>query len=243
MARFNHGGHMACLDFGQGTCFDARREWIACLFAIFASAPSEGCCEYAGRVVPESRSIRMSNTSTAACILLVASLLGAGTFAATSEQPPRTGGDPVAGLAVAAELEKSRGGTVGQVTGPVEKVADAKGNLHVPENYRAKYRFIGSWAVAADSGSGSKEMHTVYASPGAVEGYLKTGHFEDGAVLVIAHPGNPLWGDGWGWSWFDADKPLKTTSTDYHNDCMGCHVPATPTDFIYVQGYPSLKKK
>jgi len=58
-----------------------------------------------------------------------------------------------------------------------------------------------------------------------------------------AHPGNPLWGDGWGWSWFDADKPLKTTSTDYHNDCMGCHVPATPTDFIYVQGYPSLKKK
>ena len=219
----------------------------------------------------------MSNTSTAACILLVASLLGAGTFAATSEQPPRSGGDPVAGLAVAAELEKSRGGTVGQVTGPVEKVADAKGNLHVPENYRAKYRFIGSWAVAADSGSGSKEMHTVYASPGAVEGYLKTGHFEDGAVLVkevfaattgdmttgtvshvdslkgwfvmvrdsknIAHPGNPLWGDGWGWSWFDADKPLKTTSTDYHNDCMGCHVPATPTDFIYVQGYPSLKKK
>src|ERR1700733_12017876 len=152
-----------------------------------------------------------------------------------------------------------------------------KSNLHVPENYRAKYRFIGSWAVAADSGSGSKEMHTVYASPGAVEGYLKTGHFEDGAVLVkevfaattgdmttgtvshvdslkgwfvmvrdsknIAHPGNPLWGDGWGWSWFDADKPLKTTSTDYHNDCMGCHVPATPTDFIYVQGYPSLKKK
>jgi hypothetical protein len=24
---------------------------------------------------------------------------------------------------------------------------------------------------------------------------------------------------------------------------MACHVPATPTDFIYVQGYPSLKKK
>jgi Cytochrome P460 len=52
------------------------------------------------------------------------------------------------------------------------------------QDYRTKYRFIGSWAVAADSGSGSKEMHTVYASPGAVESYLKTGHFDDGAVLV-----------------------------------------------------------
>ena len=56
------------------------------------------------------------------------------------------------------------------------------------------------------------------------------------------HPGNPLWGDGWGWSWFDADKPLKTTSTDYHSDCQGCHVPATATDWIYVNGYPVLRR-
>ena len=93
-------------------------------------------------------------------------------------------------------------------------------------------------------------MHAVYASPGAIDAYRKTGHFPDGAVLVKevfatstnemttgtvshadklkgwfvmvrdskgTHPGNPLWGDGWGWSWFDADKPLKTTSTDYHS--------------------------
>jgi hypothetical protein len=55
------------------------------------------------------------------------------------------------------------------------------------------------------------------------------------------HPGNPLWGDGWGWSWFDADEPLKTTSTDYHTDCQGCHVPAKATDWIYVNGYPVLR--
>ncbi|MDI4239394.1 hypothetical protein OZ411_42140 [Bradyrhizobium sp. Arg237L] len=30
-------------------------------------------------------------------------------------------------------------------------------------------------------------------------------------------PDNTLRGDGWGWSWFDTDKPLKTTSTDYHD--------------------------
>jgi Cytochrome P460 len=26
-------------------------------------------------------------------------------------------------------------------------------------------------------------------------------------------PGNKLWGEGWGWSWFDATNPQKTTST------------------------------
>jgi Cytochrome P460 len=219
----------------------------------------------------------MSRTSIAASVLLVASVVGAAAYAAISEQPGRKGGDPVATLAIMAQLEKA-GAAKGE-RGPAiaEKVADAKGNLHVPEDYRARYRFIGSWAVASDDkGSGSKEIHTVYASPGAVEGYLKSGHFEDGAVLVkevfeaktgdmttgtvshadnlkgwfvmvrdsknTAHPGNPLWGGGWGWAWFDFGNITKTTSTNYHNDCMGCHVPATPTDFIYVGGYPSLKR-
>jgi hypothetical protein len=219
----------------------------------------------------------MPRTSIVAFALFATSLLGAGAYATASDRISRAGTDPVADLAVTAQLAKAGVDTVGQAVGSIGNVADEKGNLHVPVGYRAKYRFIGSWAVAADSGAGSKEMHTVYASPGAVEGYLKTGHFEDGAVLVkevfaattgdmttgtvshvdslkgwfvmvrdkknTAHPGNRLWGDGWGWSWFDADKPLQTTSTDYKNDCMGCHVPATPTDFIYIQGYPSLKKK
>ena len=57
-----------------------------------------------------------------------------------------------------------------------------------------------------------------------------------------SHSGNPLWGDGWGWSWFDADKPLKTTSTNYKADCQGCHVPAQSTDWIYVNGYPALRR-
>lgn len=36
-----------------------------------------------------------------------------------------------------------------------------------------------------------------------------------------SHPGNPLWGDGWGWSWFDAGKSLRTTPTDYKSDSQG----------------------
>jgi Cytochrome P460 len=56
------------------------------------------------------------------------------------------------------------------------------------------------------------------------------------------YPGNKLWGDGWGWSWFDAANPSRTTSTDYKADCLGCHVPAQATDWVYVGGYPPLKR-
>lgn len=173
-----------------------------------------------------------------------------------------------------AALAQSRPRASGAETAAV-KVVDASGNLRVPENYRLRYQALGSWAIAADGAAGSKEMHEVYASPGAIAAYQKTGRFPDGTVLVKevfgaatasmttgtvshpetlkgwfvmvkdsknSHPGNPLWGDGWGWSWFDADTPLKTTSTDYKSACQGCHVPAKSTDWIYVNGYPALRR-
>ena len=56
-----------------------------------------------------------------------------------------------------------------------------------------------------------------------------------------SHPGNVLWGDGWGWSWFDAGNPTNTTSTNYRTDCLSCHVPAQATDWVYTSGYPTLK--
>jgi len=154
-------------------------------------------------------------------------------------------------------------------------VADASGNLHVPDNYRETYEYLGTWSVVPAGQTGVKQMHVVYASPGSTAAYRKNGKFPDGAVLIKevfdaetgpmttgtvsheqalkgwfvmvkddknSHPGNKLWGDGWGWSWFDAGNTTKTTSTDYHTDCQGCHVPARSTDWIYVQGYPVLRK-
>lgn len=48
------------------------------------------------------------------------------------------------------------------------------------------------------------------------------------------------WGDGWGWALFNAGATEKNASTNYQTDCLGCHVPARATDWIYLKGYPSL---
>lgn len=57
------------------------------------------------------------------------------------------------------------------------------------------------------------------------------------------YPGNPLWGNGWGWALFKADEPDKQVATNYKKDCLGCHIPAKKTDWVYVQGYPVLSSK
>ena len=54
-------------------------------------------------------------------------------------------------------------------------------------------------------------------------------------------PDSPVWGKGWGWALFLAADPSKNTVTEYRADCLGCHIPAKSTDWIYVQGYPALK--
>jgi len=184
----------------------------------------------------------------------------------------------VTGIALAVALLTGSAAVFAQTSGSASagaKVVDAKGNLRVPENYREHYHALGSWAIAADGEAGSKQIHQVYVSPGAIAAYRKTGRFPDGTVLVKevfntatanmttgtvshadtlkgwfvmvkdrtnSHPGNPLWGDGWGWSWFDAGNPLKTTSTNFKSDCLGCHMPAQSTDWIYVDGYPVLRR-
>src|SRR5215470_865690 len=63
-------------------------------------------------------------------------------------------------------------------------VVDASGNLRVPDAYRVSYQLLGTWAIAADEGAGSKELHIVYASPGTIDAYRRDGRFPDGAVLV-----------------------------------------------------------
>jgi hypothetical protein len=51
----------------------------------------------------------------------------------------------------------------------------------------------------------------------------------------------PRFGNGWGWASYDGAETKRTVTTNYKNDCLGCHVPARETDLIYVRGYPLLR--
>jgi hypothetical protein len=113
--------------------------------------------------------------------------------------------------------------------------------------------YVSPGAVAAYRGRGIFPDGTVLVKEvyAAATGQMTTGTVSHADILkgwfVMMkdsrgrHPDNKLWGDGWGWSWFDAANASKTTSTDYKTNCLACHVPAQASDWIYVSGYPSLK--
>lgn len=70
-----------------------------------------------------------------------------------------------------------------------------------------------------------------------------------GRFVMVKDTGNkhaahsPLWGDGWGWAFYEGDERRKTVTTDYQLDCLGCHEPARNSDLIFMQGYPVLKSR
>jgi hypothetical protein len=150
---------------------------------------------------------------------------------------------------------------------------DDQGRISLPKDYRAKWTYLGSWAVPMKKAPG-QGFHDVFTQPESVEAYKKTGKFPDGTVLVkeirkidagkmttgqaywagdIASwfvmikdgkgrfKNNPNWGNGWGWALFNAKDPNKNVSTNFQTDCIGCHIPAKNTDWVYIQGYPTLK--
>lgn len=190
-------------------------------------------------------------------------------------------------LAIAAAVGFSQMGlAAGGTEAKMDTAVDASGKLHVPNAYRTTYELLGTWAAAKDEGAGSQELHVVYASPGTIAAYRKSGHFPDGTVLVkevyraatapmttgtISHADvlrgwfvmvrdskgkhgeNDVWGEGWGWSWFDAANPstpsralptkdgIPQRTFDHRQNCMGCHAPAQVTEWIYTEGYPPLR--
>jgi hypothetical protein len=54
-------------------------------------------------------------------------------------------------------------------------------------------------------------------------------------------PEHDNWGEGWGWALFNVGETAKNASTNFRANCLGCHIPARATDWIYVQGYPQLR--
>jgi hypothetical protein len=128
----------------------------------------------------------------------------------------------------------------------VFSVAEPNGNVdlhytYAPPGTAEYYRKNGKFA------DGTVLVKEVFGSD---HGQMTTGevHWAKGTKIWFImvkdekgrYPGNPLWGDGWGWALYKSDAPDKQVATDYKKDCLGCHVPAKATDWVYVQGYPVL---
>ncbi len=108
----------------------------------------------------------------------------------------------------------------------------------------AHYRRTGKWP------DGAKLVKELRAS--------KAGTYTTGAGVHRATPSikqwfvmvkdadgsgkGPLWGEGWGWALYKPDRPTVNVATDYRSDCLGCHIPAKATDYIYVDAYPTLAR-
>ncbi len=77
-------------------------------------------------------------------------------------------------------------------------------------------------------------------------GIVSRAHDTEGWFVMVKaaenpFPGNPLWGDGWGWAYFDAAAPDATVTGDYRAECLDCHIPAEDNDWVYIEGYPVLR--
>ena len=44
-----------------------------------------------------------------------------------------------------------------------------------------------------------------------------------------------------GWALFEAGNRKINTSQGYLQSCLPCHVPAKQTDWVYIEGYPTLR--
>jgi hypothetical protein len=151
------------------------------------------------------------------------------------------------------------------------QLVDKSGNIRKPADVRDTYQALGTFMVLDPKGNqmhftyaspGTAETYrrtgkfadgTVLVKEvfGTEHAQMTTGDANWASQTKVwfvlikdekgRYPGNPLWGDGWGWALFKADAPDKQVAVNYKKDCLGCHIPAKSTDWIYVRGYPVLK--
>ena len=66
-----------------------------------------------------------------------------------------------------------------------EKYVQPDGTITVPEDYRTRFTFLGTFSVAGDDKAGGQsDFHQVYIDPDSVEAFRRTGAYPDGAILV-----------------------------------------------------------
>ncbi|CAM2070139.1 Cytochrome P460 family protein [Sulfidibacter corallicola] len=145
-----------------------------------------------------------------------------------------------------------------------------RGEISLPRDFRKDFAHLGSWFVPEGDASGFHDVYTQpeavahYRKTGTFPDgavIVKELRANSGKPMTTGHPewandtlkqwfvmvkdgknrfpGNASWGDGWGWALFQPGKK-GNQSTNYKSDCLGCHIPAKATDWIYVEGYPTL---
>jgi hypothetical protein len=145
---------------------------------------------------------------------------------------------------------------------------DEEGNITLPLDYMTEFTHLGTFAlkdelhgVYARPSDVSAYRRTGEFPDGAVivkdvysvdTELLTTGNSSYAKQMKIwfvmikdtkgRFEGNELWGDGWGWALFEAEDPTKQVAADYRLDCRTCHLPAKNEDWIYVRGYPVLRR-
>lgn len=127
-----------------------------------------------------------------------------------------------------------------------EKGADSASQLHnvytQPETIEA-YRKQGTFPDGAVIVKELLKTETGKMTTGQVSwAHEVTGWFVMIKDTKGRYADNKLWGDGWGWVLFSADNPTKPVTKNYKIECIPCHLPAKNNDWIYVRGYPDLKK-
>jgi len=152
-------------------------------------------------------------------------------------------------------------------------LVDKAGNIRKPNDFRDRYQALGTYLVFDPKGNemhvtyaspGTGEMYrktgkfpdgTVLVKEvfGTDHAQMTTGEVHWASRTKVwfvmikdekgRHAENPLWGEGWAWALFKSDAPDKQVATDYKKDCLGCHIPARNTDWVYVQGYSVLASK
>jgi len=152
-------------------------------------------------------------------------------------------------------------------------LVDVNGNIRKPVDYRDRYQALGVYTVLDPKGNemhytyaspGTAEFYrknnkfadgTVLVKEvlATTHARLTTGdaHWAEGTKVWFVmikddkgrFPNNPLWGNGWGWALFKSNEPDTQVATDFKKDCLGCHIPAQDTAWVYVKGYPLLRTK
>ena len=110
-----------------------------------------------------------------------------------------------------------------------------------PESLKA-YKTTGEWP---DGAVLIKEIRTIVWDDLPTGHVMYAGDESEWLVMVKDSRGrfkdHPNWSEGWGWALFKPGDSPKNMSTDCKKDCIGCHEVVRDTDWVFVQGYPSLR--